>query len=180
MDRKDDPDTEFVGQLMAGGAFVFAIALLAYSRGSRLFLSLIWLILMLLFALGIRLAGSKDRRELAARKQRDMDEFVETSRGQAMLDACLRREERRRSIRLGQTVDDGLSDYGREMAENPELAGKNREFEIKFGIPVGSIAEDLWSLEEEDRKIVSAWETKMLADSAWNKTREQYYRKRRS
>jgi hypothetical protein len=170
---------EFVGRLIAGAALAFAIALLAYSRGSSLFLSLIWLIVMLFFALGMRLAGSKARRELAARKQDDMDEFVETSRGQAMLDACLRREERRRSIRLGEIQDDGLSDYGREIAKDPELAQRNREFEMRFATPVGSIQEDLWSLEEEDRKIVSAWETKMLADSAWNKAREKYFKKSR-
>ena len=176
---RDDGSAEFVGYSVAGGAFALELGFWIQSRRGCFLLSSIWLVLTIAMVLGIALAGSKGRRELAERRKQSLDEFGMASRERAMLEALWGREERREAIRSGQVQDDGLSDYGREMAKNPELARKNREFEAKFGIPVGSMTEELWSAEEEDRRMASAWEAKMRADSAWDKVREGYYKQSR-
>ena len=87
----------------------------------------------------------------------------------ALLEGCRDRSARRDAIRLGLIQDDGLSNLGRELAANTELAKRVSRLEA-LGVSFPDEREDLFeNAKGHDRKIELAWKRKQAADKAWRK-----------
>lgn len=173
MSRREDDDTDEVvkalGQFMVFGSFVGGFGIWAYSRG--IFNeAVLWLVFMSAVALGMRLAGRDARRELAERRKEAWDRQTTERNDQEKMDACRRRRERRDAIRAGEIENDGLSDIGRELAQNPEFANLTRRLEA-HGVDFPSETEDIFESEKRDQKLEAAWKRKVAADAAWEKLR---------
>jgi hypothetical protein len=163
-----DSDTKALGHLMATLAFLVGIVVCFNSKDISK--SLFWLILMSIAVIGMRVGGRSVRNELDEWQQQNSKEQSEKSYEQEILKACRLRRERRAAVRANEIVDDGLSEFGRSLAENPELAERIQNDHEKFNATFPSENENIFDFEEADEKVEMAWKRKITADTAWRKT----------
>jgi hypothetical protein len=128
----------------------------------------LWIVLMAVVAIGMRIGGRVDRSDLALRREEKLKEQGLRNDEFQRLEECRRRRERRDAIRAGQIEDDGLSDWGRQLAVNPELTARVDKMEGITGVSLAR-GESVFDLEDRDKKIEAAWKRKVAADAAWEK-----------
>jgi hypothetical protein len=126
---------------------------------------------MLAATLGVSLVVVHTRRQLAQLREKVLEDEVEEEENHILLEECRLRRERREAIRNGLIQDDGLSDVGRDLKANPEMAMLVQNLESKHGMTFGRKDEDIFESEESDKNVEATWKRKTAADAAWKKLR---------
>jgi hypothetical protein len=137
--------------------------------GEASFALIVCLIALILSTIGMSLIGWGARRNATALRQALLDISMEKERERNEYEECRDRQRRRVAIRKGEVKDDGLSDFGRELSTNRPLAARVREMEAASGIPFPQQHEDIFGLEERDRRVVAAWKRRESAQRAWDR-----------
>jgi len=147
-------------------------AVLGIEASHRFSLSADWILTLGVAFLGARLVTSRDREELEMMRRSAWKQTMEFEGEQDALEALRIRRERREAIRAGRIKDDGLTDWGRELAANPQLAENTKKFEDRYGIIAGAQVEDVFAVEARDKKVEAAWKRMAAAHEAWEKARK--------
>ena len=122
MKWRNDGSIETAAQLSVVVAFVFGFSIWIASH-HLMGEETIWLFLMLIVAVAMRVDGNVARRDLAETLKEWREERKRDGADYAMevLEACRVRRDMRAAVRAGLMSDDGLSEFGRNLAEIPTL-----------------------------------------------------------
>lgn len=161
------------GRAVTGMSVVLGLALSIGSYDDNNFWAFMVGFVLICFATyGMWAAHHGTRGELKNCRIRAAEEESRMYRDQQLLDECKQRSELREKVRAGLAKDDGLTEFGRELANNPQLAETISELEAKSGLPLPARTIDIFAREKVDHKIEAAWRKKVLAEEAWEKIRK--------
>ena len=138
--------------------------------------SFLWFLILSFTVCCMRISSRSERKSLRALeaevRERSMIEF----RDEELLEECKLRSHRREAIREGTKVDDGLSNFGRELQEaraQDHYWAKSMDRDVaKFGADYPEVHEDIFALEVYDKKVEAVWKRKVAAEAAWDKIRD--------